>query len=683
MGGRRGRGRGRGLSVQRGGRAELAGYSGGGPGGGGPPDYGAEEGECGGGEEGEGVDFGGCQEDPDNGFCCVEKLECVNSLSKDPILECTHKNVEQCHYTYVTQFTPAQQEVCEENFEKICSITFKQQAYNETIEKCYTPVEKVCNGQGEEECKTVYESACTTKYVEKQPGKFVADTKCEKLPTELCGAGCTYEEGPKECHDKVVTSLVDSPEEVCDLNPQKTCRFVTKLVPKLKPTHECTIVPKETCILKFTTPKQVKKPLVTKWCLDPSEPLPGDSYEEEKAYAPVLGSGSSPQSYGVPAPRQPGSGYGAPETPEEDYSAPARDYSGPRQAAAPVYNERRNNRRNNKKKNKKKSKKGGNRKKVKSSQNYLAPPSDSFGASFDYEEDYIDQAARDDYSGPVQPAVQAARDFSVPSNSYRGPTPASGDYGAPPSSANRDYSAPSGDYGSPSNDNYGAPTEVEEDYSSPNQNYGSPNPEYSSPTSPSRDYASPSSSSRDYASPSPSSPSRDYSSPSSASRDYSSPAVPSRDYSSPSSPENDYSSPTSPSRDYGSPSSQPPSRDYSSPSSQSPRRDYSSPSPSSPGRDYSSPPSDYSSAGGDYSAPSRDYSSPGSLDGYGATSEVSIDFSPSQPVYSNSPLQAAPSYNRPQYVSLDGAAPQMLVRRSKALNMVHSPFSMPRSFFHG
>ena len=58
---------------------------------------------------------------------------------------------------------------------------------------------------------------------------------------------------------------------------------------------------------------------------------------------------------------------------------------------------------------KKKSKKGGNRKKVKSSQSYLAPPSDSYGASFDYEEDYIDQAARDDYSGPVQPAVQAAR----------------------------------------------------------------------------------------------------------------------------------------------------------------------------------------------------------------------------------------------------------------------------------
>ena len=36
-------------------------------------------------------------------------------------------------------------------------------------------------------------------------------------------------------------------KEICDLNPQKTCRFVTKLVPKLEPVRECTVVPKETC----------------------------------------------------------------------------------------------------------------------------------------------------------------------------------------------------------------------------------------------------------------------------------------------------------------------------------------------------------------------------------------------------------------------------------------------------
>jgi len=243
-----------------------------------------------------GIDFSGCVEDGETGLCCVEKEETVTSLEKEPILECTHKNVEQCHYTYVTQFTPSQEEVCEENFEKQCSITFKQQAYNETVKKCYKPVEKVCNGQGEEECRTVYESSCSTKYVEKQPGKFVGDTSCEKLPIEICGAGCTFEEGPEECHDKVIVSLVDVPEEVCDLNPQKTCRFITKLVPKLKPEHQCTIVPKETCTLKFTQPKQVEKPLLTKWCLDPTPVAPGESYDEENAQAPPIGgSESAPQ----------------------------------------------------------------------------------------------------------------------------------------------------------------------------------------------------------------------------------------------------------------------------------------------------------------------------------------------------------------------------------------------------
>ena len=237
-----------------------------------------------------GVDFTGCQEDPDTGLCCVEKIEQVTTLQKDPILECTHKNVEQCHYTYVTEFKPTQEEVCEENFEKQCSITFKQKAVNETVQKCYKPIEKVCNGQGPEECRTVYESSCTTKYVEKQPGKFVGETGCEKLPVEICGAGCTFEEGPEECHDKVTASLVDVPEEVCDLNPQKTCRFATKLVPKLTPKHQCTIVPKETCTIKFTQPQQQSKDIVTRWCLDPTPPPPGESYEESEALAQPLSS---------------------------------------------------------------------------------------------------------------------------------------------------------------------------------------------------------------------------------------------------------------------------------------------------------------------------------------------------------------------------------------------------------
>ena len=214
-----------------------------------------------------GVDFSQATRTED-GRLCVIKEESVETVSKDPILECTHKNVEKCHYTYITYFKAAQEEKCEENYEKKCQIVFKQEAIPETIRKCYRPLEKVCNGQGPEECKTVYESSCTTKYIEDSSGKFVGDTKCEKLPIEICGAGCTFEEGPEECHNKQIDTLVDVPEETCDLNPQKTCRLVTKLVPSLKPTQECTTVPQETCNLKFTQPKRTQKPLRTEWCLD-------------------------------------------------------------------------------------------------------------------------------------------------------------------------------------------------------------------------------------------------------------------------------------------------------------------------------------------------------------------------------------------------------------------------------
>ena len=83
-------------------------------------------------------------------------------------------------------------------------------------------------------------------------------------------AGCRLEQGEQACHDKTVTSLLDVPEEVCDLNPVKTCRFSTRLVPHLSPTQHCTTVPKEVCTLKFTQPRQVSKPLRSKWCLDTS-----------------------------------------------------------------------------------------------------------------------------------------------------------------------------------------------------------------------------------------------------------------------------------------------------------------------------------------------------------------------------------------------------------------------------
>ena len=209
------------------------------------------------------------------------------------------RNVEKCHYTYVTKFKPSKEEICEEHFQKKCRITFKSTPMNETVRKCYIPVNKVCNGQGPEECRTVHQASCTTRYIEKQLGKFMGDSSCKKLPVEVCGAGCVYEEGGEECHDKVVTTSVDKPEEVCDLSPAKTCRLSTRLVPSLTPQHQCTVVPKETCHLSFSSPTPAKKILLTKWCLDGEEPgkdgahLPDPVEEDSINLSDTLAEGNS------------------------------------------------------------------------------------------------------------------------------------------------------------------------------------------------------------------------------------------------------------------------------------------------------------------------------------------------------------------------------------------------------
>ena len=113
-----------------------------------------------------GVDFSQATRTAD-GRLCVIKEDTVESLSKEPVLECTHRNIEKCHYTYITQFSPSQEEECEENFEKSCQITFRQEAVRNTVRKCYRPQVKVCNGQGEEQCRTVYETDCTTSVCKK------------------------------------------------------------------------------------------------------------------------------------------------------------------------------------------------------------------------------------------------------------------------------------------------------------------------------------------------------------------------------------------------------------------------------------------------------------------------------------------------------------------------------------
>lgn len=106
----------------------------------------------------------------------------VQSLSREPLLECKHTEENTCHFTYVTKFQSVSEQgragfdrrrkdiqtlcyqeskmklfsqntilyslqVCEEIFEKKCQITFNQEARNETVKMCHRPMEIRCDGR--------------------------------------------------------------------------------------------------------------------------------------------------------------------------------------------------------------------------------------------------------------------------------------------------------------------------------------------------------------------------------------------------------------------------------------------------------------------------------------------------------------------------------------------------------
>merc|ERR1711910_37787 len=208
-----------------------------------------------------------------DGKKCIDKVEMVEETEYDDVVQCDHSYDKRCHTTYVTNYESQQEEECEENFRKNCFIEYEQIAFNETAEICRTPLVKDCDVQGPEICRTEYESECWTKQevhdveddvvscetvvdekCEDETSGYTTSTKCSKWPREVCSvskkavkkytpitgctkeprelcapAGCGFSQGPQECYEKVVTLVQDVPKETCDLEPQRTCKAVTKL----------------------------------------------------------------------------------------------------------------------------------------------------------------------------------------------------------------------------------------------------------------------------------------------------------------------------------------------------------------------------------------------------------------------------------------------------------------------
>ena len=85
------------------------------------------------------LDFSNCTMEP-GGRCCMMLEQPTPIEPKPRVVECVHKQVETCHYTYVTLFTPHQERVCSDNYKKKFSIVFVTRSSPETVRKCYRPL---------------------------------------------------------------------------------------------------------------------------------------------------------------------------------------------------------------------------------------------------------------------------------------------------------------------------------------------------------------------------------------------------------------------------------------------------------------------------------------------------------------------------------------------------------------
>ena len=218
------------------------------------------------------------QEADDEGRKCVKKLMMREETVYEEVMTCHHSYDERCHDSYITTYEPHQEEECDEKFRKVCTIWYEEKAISEMVEECTTPVVSDCQeSERKEDCRTVYDTICDTRQVgyeveEDFPNcttvnmekcedvtvglkterkcevwptqRCTVDTKkvqhsspnteCRKEPRKMCAPpGCTLVQGPVSCLQKMKTVLVDSPQETCDLLPQKSCKFVTKVKFKL------------------------------------------------------------------------------------------------------------------------------------------------------------------------------------------------------------------------------------------------------------------------------------------------------------------------------------------------------------------------------------------------------------------------------------------------------------------
>ena len=256
-----------------------------------------------------------------DGTVCVERQKYVDKTEKDQLKECFVQNVTQCYYTYITEYSEAEQEKCVDFYWKTCKIVFKERVFNATSRQCKRPLIKRCDDQQSQYgnavdpkivCETFFETACNTTDVVPAPGdEPLPVTFCDKIPRKICAPDtCRVVEGPERCEESVHQSTLDEPIELCDLQPQKHCSQVKISVPRLVPERKCRQVEKEICNSQLVNPHEVKKPVFIKYCTRKEKvntnsylpPPPPPSFKPVDLPPPPVYVGGPPPVYSTPKP---------------------------------------------------------------------------------------------------------------------------------------------------------------------------------------------------------------------------------------------------------------------------------------------------------------------------------------------------------------------------------------------
>eukprot|EP00094_Tigriopus_californicus_P001846 TCALIF_01782-PA protein Name:"Protein of unknown function" AED:0.35 eAED:0.23 QI:0/0.42/0.12/0.62/0.85/1/8/0/917 len=244
------------------------------------------------------------------GYTCKKRVMMVEEVIYEESVKCEDIVEEECFPSYRTIYQPMKVEECETIFKKVCYIAFKNVAREKSVQICQEKKSRDCNLKGQETCTLEEETVCETfkdptmrtscqmkmervcdydyqgrpincvqipkRKCRGRQAKALdigpPQTECYNFPRKICGPEvCPLVTVPNVCeirNETVRIQLVviqEIPDEECKMEPQKECRVVTKIVPKLDTQEDCVEVHKEICN-NVRNPVKVRKPSIRTWC---------------------------------------------------------------------------------------------------------------------------------------------------------------------------------------------------------------------------------------------------------------------------------------------------------------------------------------------------------------------------------------------------------------------------------